>query len=147
MKRLEAQLHAVLVLKERTRADTSGVQAPLDLGKDEKPPKFAESVRQAIATFTNEEFLVVNVEKVLIARNVKMPAKNARARIAMVLQDLVKRGVVMVAHKGQGNSPYRYRLLEQTEAESEKGGGMAFQRHSPPRRLINVHGRTPRLAA
>ena len=131
MKRLESELSAVRVLKDRVRAEGVGTQVPLDLGKGDRVP-FAESVRLALSTFGKDEFLVANVESVLKARSVVLPAKNTRARIAMVLQELVKKGVVTVAKSGKGNTPYRYRVLV-AEENAEKSGGTSVQPLIPPR--------------
>lgn len=133
MKRMESELSAVRILKDRMRVEGGGAQAPLDLGKDEEKLPFAQSVRQCLPTFSKDEFLVANVESVLKARGVVLPAKNARARIAMILQDLVKKGEVTVTRAGKGNTPYRYRVVAGDEAFPQKAGGTSVRPLIPPR--------------
>lgn len=150
--RLQGELSAVRVLKERFRTE-GAVNATMQpsifegLESPEKSITFAESVRQAIKTFGSNEFLVANVESVMKARGVRLPPKNVRPRIAMVLQDLTKKGVVIVSQKGEGNTPHRYRLLDQPEGEDEKGEGVSAGTLPPLSRRIFVRGRTPTLAA
>lgn len=71
---------------------------------------------------------MANIENFLIGMKVPLPEKNARARIAMILQDLVEKKQVTVTVKGSGNTPNRYRLL--AGSMDSPGGSEAVRRVS-----------------
>lgn len=75
---------------------------------------FARQVREAVSFFSHQEFGVTDVESILPARGVEIPA-GARQRIAMALSDLVRKGVIEVTSQGTGNRPNRYRRVVEDE--------------------------------
>jgi hypothetical protein len=75
-----------------------------------EPPSFAAAVRSAVKRYKpGEEFTVRNIEQILLGDGVKLPEKNARARIAMVLQEMVERESVKKSFEGTGSMPHRYK--------------------------------------
>lgn len=134
IRRSQAQLEAVQVLKGKVREDNAGVTANLDLRADiPAPQNFSEAVRQAVLAFGNAEFTVASVENVLIERKVPLPQKNARARIAMILQDLTDRAETITrTFAGAGNVPNRYRgKVSLAEMVGKKKEGEAVSAASP----------------
>lgn len=142
--RSQEELKAVQLLEKKLRAENGAAQPelPLDMSRGERP-SFADSVRAAVRTYTQDEFTVANIENFLKQQKVTLPAKHIRARIAMILQDLTTKGAVKIASKGSGNTPHRYRLLIVDE-NPEKSEGTSARTLVPSRvQLRPVRTPTP----
>jgi len=102
------------MLREQTDAQT-GKQPQLDLPPTLAPaqggPTFTSRIRDAVGHFVAQEFTVVHIEDLLKAHGGIPSMNDPRSRISMVLGDMTKKGLLAVTHKGNGNQPYRYRLM------------------------------------
>jgi hypothetical protein len=115
-KKLEERENALAIVAEMLR-ELGGEQPQLDLPVPSKSRTFTEAVRESVHHFPREEFTVANIETLLRGQNVHLNG-NPRARIAMIMSDLARKGVIARTFKGSGNTPNRYRL---------KGGSSAAQ--------------------
>ena len=88
-------------------------QPELALGPTESRPQvsFSESVRRAVDHFKDEEFTVTNVESVLKAQGIPLPARNVRTRISIEVKDLLRKGRIKLIRSGSGNTPHVYRRV------------------------------------
>lgn len=107
----EAQRLLKSVIHEETPKSVSSRKIDLSALKKEPPKKsLVDLVRDVVELFEDQEFTVANVDDVLEQRG-QTPKGKARARIAMSLQSLLRKGVVVRTYKGLGSEPHRYRRI------------------------------------
>lgn len=98
-------------------ADESGQIKIAELGvpDDSGKPTFTELVDSVVRRFGYQEFTVQHVEKVLVKEGHQINGKSPRARIAMALGQLEKKGVVDRTYEGTGSTPHRFRFKSEDD--------------------------------
>jgi hypothetical protein len=126
IKSLGQELAAVELLEKRVSQEKSVEQRLLDLeeepimGPKQPSVSFAEATRRAVRLFKREPFTVADVENMLKAQKVTLPAKNVRTRISLEVGDLVRKKTVHLVEKGSGHTPHTYRLASVDEPEKSE---------------------------
>lgn len=80
------------------------------LGSVEKKRTLLDEIRDVVSNFGDNEFTVAHIEAALNAKMVKIDAKAPRARIGIVMAQLVEEELVIRTYQGAGNVPHRYKL-------------------------------------
>ena len=75
-----------------------------------KPDSLTGSVKAAVMSLADREFSVPDVERYLLHVGVELPKNDPRSRIAMVLQSLREKDMIVKTYSGKGRDPHRYRI-------------------------------------
>ena len=68
----------------------------------------------------HEEFTVAILEEIMLRLGAKLPTKSPRARIAMSLSTLIKKGLVKRIYTGSGSEPHRFIVTQKLMAMAKE---------------------------